>query len=80
MLMATHTDIQMKIQEELDKEIGKDQTVAWSDHINLPYTMATLYELQRYVTLIPINVSLTLIHGTISLSHNVCLFRHQEER
>lgn len=50
LLMATHPDIQAKVQRELDDVIGSDRQVTWSDRHQLPYTYATMLEVYRWTS------------------------------
>lgn len=52
-LMAAYPEVQAKVHDELDKEIGKDEDVEWDDRKRLPYTMATILEMQRWATVVP---------------------------
>ncbi|KAG8182768.1 hypothetical protein JTE90_023404 [Oedothorax gibbosus] len=54
LLMAGHPDIQAKICKEIDRTIGRDGVVYYDDRVNLPYTLATVYEMMRYITINPI--------------------------
>ncbi|XP_078580182.1 cytochrome P450 2U1-like [Branchiostoma floridae x Branchiostoma japonicum] len=52
--LTAYPDVQEKVQAELDKVVGRDRPPAFSDRINLPYTEATIMEIQRIATFIPI--------------------------
>ncbi|XP_072035377.1 cytochrome P450 2U1-like [Amphiura filiformis] len=54
--MMAYPDIQKKIQEEMDSVIGRNRLPQVSDQEQLPYTRATLLEIQRHVTLVPLSV------------------------
>ncbi|XP_072035376.1 cytochrome P450 2U1-like [Amphiura filiformis] len=54
--MMAYPDIQKKIQEELDSVIGRNRLPQVSDQEQLPYTRATLLEIQRHVSLLPLSV------------------------
>ncbi|XP_072016839.1 cytochrome P450 2U1-like [Amphiura filiformis] len=53
--MTAHPEIQQKIHEEIDSVVGRNRLPLLSDQNNLPYTRATLLEIQRHVTLLPLN-------------------------
>ncbi|XP_072048804.1 cytochrome P450 2U1-like [Amphiura filiformis] len=53
-LMA-YPGIQKKIQEEVDSVVGRNRLPQVSDQDQLPYTRATLLEIQRHVTLAPLS-------------------------
>ncbi|XP_054710978.1 uncharacterized protein LOC129220571 [Uloborus diversus] len=51
LLMADHPDVQKKVQEEIDAAFGRDGTVYFDDKVKLPYTMATILEMHRWVSI-----------------------------
>lgn len=51
LLMAAHQDIQKKVHDEIDKVVGKDGTIYHEDKFKLPYTMATIFEMTRWVSI-----------------------------
>ncbi|XP_072019394.1 cytochrome P450 2U1-like [Amphiura filiformis] len=53
--MMAHPEIQQKIHEEIDSVVGHNRVPLLADQNNLPYTRATLLEIQRHVTLLPLN-------------------------
>ncbi|KAK6754913.1 hypothetical protein RB195_013721 [Necator americanus] len=58
--VLNHLDVQTKIHEELDREIGSARPVTMSDRNSLPYLNAVINEIQRMANLVPLN----LIHET----------------
>ncbi|KFM59349.1 Cytochrome P450 2A12, partial [Stegodyphus mimosarum] len=54
--MAAYPNVQKKIQSEIDKAIPRSSLPAWSDSKKLPYTEATIMELMRWRTIIPLNI------------------------
>ena len=51
--MATHPDVQQKVAHEIDTAIG-DRRVTVADRLRMPYTAATITEVQRCANIIPI--------------------------
>ena len=51
--MTNYPDVQKKVQDELDSVIGRGRLPEWSDRGNLPYTQATLLEVQRRANIVP---------------------------
>ena len=49
-------EIQAKIHEEIDRVIGRDKVIAMADQARMPYFNACLHELQRIVTILPLNL------------------------
>ncbi|GFR01574.1 cytochrome P450 2G1 [Trichonephila clavata] len=54
LLMAKYSDVQTKVCEEIDRVIGRDGTVYFNDKTKLPYTMATMLEMLRYISINPL--------------------------
>lgn len=48
--------LQAKIYGEIDRVVGSCNTPTWEDHHAMPYTMAVIWEMQRWKTLTPINL------------------------
>uniref|UniRef100_A0A914UZN0 Uncharacterized protein n=1 Tax=Plectus sambesii TaxID=2011161 RepID=A0A914UZN0_9BILA len=54
--MIHYPEVQEKIHQELDRVIGRDRDVIMADKPTLPYTMATINEVQRRANIMPLNV------------------------
>ncbi|XP_071807416.1 cytochrome P450 2J6-like [Asterias amurensis] len=54
--MIEFPEIQRKIQGEIDREVGRDCLPRLSDRAKLPYTEASLHEIQRISNIIPLGV------------------------
>ncbi len=52
--MMIHPNIQSRVQKELDEVIGLDCPISLKDRPNLPYTEATLLEVQRVTSILPL--------------------------
>lgn len=52
-ILSVHTEVQTKLQMELDHVVGQDRDVSWDDYENLPFTRATLAEIQRFADIAP---------------------------
>ncbi|NJR73604.1 MAG: cytochrome P450 [Scytonema sp. CRU_2_7] len=46
--MIAYPDIQAQVQEELDRVIGREQTVGYDDRLKLPFTQACIHEIWRH--------------------------------
>lgn len=51
--MIAYPDIQAQIQEELDRVIGKEQTVGYDQRAKLPFTQACIHEIWRHAPYFP---------------------------
>jgi cytochrome P450 family 2 subfamily J len=56
LFMTLHPDVQRKVQREIDDVIGREATPSWTDRADLPYTEATLLEVQRRGSVVPLNL------------------------
>ncbi|KAL4220119.1 hypothetical protein ACF0H5_020530 [Mactra antiquata] len=54
--MIAFPDIQEKVQEEIDRVVGKTRTPGITDRPNLSYTEAVLHESMRYTTVVPLGL------------------------
>ncbi|GIY94316.1 cytochrome P450 18a1 [Caerostris extrusa] len=54
--MAAYEDVQEKVQSEIDNVIGRNRSPTWTDHSQMPYTEATIMEMMRWRTIVPINI------------------------
>ncbi|XP_060575779.1 steroid 17-alpha-hydroxylase/17,20 lyase-like [Ruditapes philippinarum] len=54
--MVAFPDIQEKVQEEIDRVVGKDRLPGIDDRPNLSYTEAVLHESMRLSTVVPLGV------------------------
>ncbi|GAB1302450.1 Cytochrome P450 2C44 [Apodemus speciosus] len=64
LLLVKHPEVQAKVQEELDRVIGRHQPPSMKDKMKLPYTDAVLHEIQRYITLLPSSLPHAVVRDT----------------
>nr|XP_060638762.1 cytochrome P450 2C11-like isoform X1 [Anolis sagrei ordinatus] len=57
MLLVGHPSVQAKIQEEIDRVIGRERMPSMKDRPGMPYTEAVLHEAQRYLDLVPLGLA-----------------------
>ena len=55
-MMLTHSHVAKNIQLEIDREIGASRLPNYSDRENMHYTMATVYEIYRYTSPVPLGL------------------------
>jgi cytochrome P450 len=51
--MAAFPEVQILMQREIDRVVGRDRFPTVADHPYLPYTVAVILEVQRIITLFP---------------------------
>ncbi|XP_072050913.1 cytochrome P450 2J4-like [Amphiura filiformis] len=54
--MMAYPEIQKRIQQEIDSVVGRDRRPRLSDKDSLPFTAATLLEIQRISSIVPLGV------------------------
>jgi hypothetical protein len=73
--MLTHSQVQVKAQQELDSVVGRDRLPEFSDRASLPYVNAILKEVLRLIFLVTLHrkllICLIQLDGTLWL-HWVC--------
>lgn len=55
-LLVEHTDVAKAIHAEIDKVIGNNRLPKISDKNSMPYTMATIWEILRYTSHMPLSI------------------------
>ncbi|XP_076981602.1 cytochrome P450 2C18-like [Tamandua tetradactyla] len=62
LLLMKYPEVTAKIQEEIDRVVGRHRSPCMQDRSSMPYTDAAVHEIQRYIDLLPTS----LPHATIS--------------
>ncbi|XP_062871977.1 cytochrome P450 2J2-like isoform X2 [Trichomycterus rosablanca] len=58
--MMNHPDVQERCHEEIVRVLGYDRAPSMDDRAKLPYTLATVHEIQRFGNILPLGV----VHST----------------
>ncbi|XP_057635666.1 cytochrome P450 2C26-like isoform X4 [Chionomys nivalis] len=56
LLLLKHPDVTAKVQEEIHRVVGRNRSPCMQDRSHMPYTDAMIHEVQRFISLIPINL------------------------
>uniref|UniRef100_I3J332 Cytochrome P450 2J2 n=1 Tax=Oreochromis niloticus TaxID=8128 RepID=I3J332_ORENI len=62
--MICYSDIQERVQAEIDAVIGSSRQPSMTDRENMPYTDAVIHEIQRVGNIIPLNLAHSAIKDT----------------
>ncbi|KAJ7127124.1 cytochrome P450 [Mycena epipterygia] len=57
MLMAMHPDVQTRVQEEVDRVVGKDRLPVIADRPDMPYLNAVIKETMRWHPVLPLSIA-----------------------
>ncbi|XP_011831421.1 PREDICTED: cytochrome P450 2C9-like [Mandrillus leucophaeus] len=56
LLLLKHPEVTAKVQEEIERVIGRNRSPCMQDRSHMPYTDAVVHEVQRYIDLLPTNL------------------------
>lgn len=87
--MCLHSDVQQKVQAELDLQVPAGSVPRPSDRLKLPYTEAVLAEVHRFCSFVPFGVMHAAKEDTVLQTYDIpkgtwilpnIYFIHHDER
>ncbi|XP_071975428.1 cytochrome P450 2U1 [Engystomops pustulosus] len=69
--MCHHPDVQEKVQAEIDSVIGRDRPPSLTDKIQMPFTEATIMEVQRMTVVVPLSVPHMASENTVFQGYTI---------
>jgi len=63
-LLANHKDVQERLQNEIDSVVPRDRQPSLSDMSKMTYVEATILEIMRYKTVVPLGVPRATLRDT----------------
>nr|XP_028580068.1 cytochrome P450 1B1 isoform X1 [Podarcis muralis] len=69
--LIRYPEVQAKLQEEIDKVVGRDRLPSAEDQPHLPYVMAFLYESMRFSSFVPVTIPHSTVADTTLMGYRI---------
>ncbi|CAI5780758.1 cytochrome P450 2F3-like [Podarcis lilfordi] len=64
LILMKHPEVAARVHQEIDHVIGPDRPPCLDDRKHMPYTEAVLYEIQRYISILPMGLPRAVTRDT----------------
>uniref|UniRef100_A0A8D2LBU5 Uncharacterized protein n=1 Tax=Varanus komodoensis TaxID=61221 RepID=A0A8D2LBU5_VARKO len=64
LILMKHPEVAARVHEEIDRVIGPERTPCLADRKHMPYTDAVLYEVQRFISILPMGLPRAVTRDT----------------
>uniref|UniRef100_A0A8D0BS46 unspecific monooxygenase n=1 Tax=Salvator merianae TaxID=96440 RepID=A0A8D0BS46_SALMN len=64
LILMKYPQVQEKMQEEIDRVVGRTRSPCMADRGQMPYTDAIVHEIQRFIALIPMSLPHAVVKDT----------------
>ncbi|XP_053577654.1 cytochrome P450 2F3 isoform X2 [Bombina bombina] len=71
LMIVTHPEVQVKLQEEIDQVVGGNRLPLLSDRSQMPYTEAVINEIQRFADISPMNAAHSVTKDTLFRGYTI---------
>lgn len=66
-----YPEMQMRLQQEVDKVVDRSRLPSIEDQLQLPYVMAFIYEVMRYTSFVPLTIPHSTTTDTTIMGYNI---------
>ncbi|KAH6921968.1 hypothetical protein HPB50_007088 [Hyalomma asiaticum] len=68
---ARADSLQKEVRQEIDRVVGRDRLPTWADHVHMPLTMATIWEMYRWKACTPFGIPRGVAEDTVIGGYHV---------